>query len=149
MNVKYLALFATFCGMGMAFATPSITSVTAQPRYPWNGKVDIDCEVKGDANRQYLISLEAIDLDGGTNLLVRSVVGRAVPGEPQPAQLTQQRLGGTPRPTPPQHEMRTCCGRNLSRSIAAKCGSRAYCPTLLLVLERRRGVTPQQPEMRT
>ena len=24
-----------------AFATPSITSVTAQPRYPWNGKVDL------------------------------------------------------------------------------------------------------------
>ena len=50
MNVKYLALFAfaAFCGMGMAFATPSITSVTAQPRYPWNGKVDISYNVLGD-----------------------------------------------------------------------------------------------------
>ena len=46
---------------------------------------------------------------------IATVVGRAVPGEPQPAQLTQHRLGGTPRPTPPpQQEMRLCCGRNLS-----------------------------------
>ena len=65
------------------YSLMSIGSAVAKPRYPWNGKVDIDCEVKGDANRQYLISLEAIDLAGGTNRPVRTVVGRAVPSEPQ------------------------------------------------------------------
>lgn len=29
-------------------ATPTITSVTAQQRYPWNGKVDISYTVTGD-----------------------------------------------------------------------------------------------------
>ena len=75
------------------FALFSIGSARAKPRYPWNGKVDIDCEVKGDANRQYLISLEAIDLDGGTNLPVRTVVGRAVPSEPQ-SQANEFVFGG-------------------------------------------------------
>ena len=54
------------------YSLMSIGSAVAKPRYPWNGKVDIDCEVKGDANRQYLISLEAIDLAGNTNLPVRT-----------------------------------------------------------------------------
>ena len=31
-----------------AFATPTITGVTAQQRYPWNGKVDISYTVTGD-----------------------------------------------------------------------------------------------------
>ena len=30
------------------WATPTITSVTAQQRYPWNGKVDISYTVTGD-----------------------------------------------------------------------------------------------------
>ena len=55
------------------FALFSIGSARAKPRYPWNGKVDIDCEVKGDANLEYLVSLSALDLDGNTNLPVRTV----------------------------------------------------------------------------
>ena len=51
----------------------SVVGAVAKPRYPWNGKVDIDCELKGDAGRQYAVSLEARDLDGGTNLPVRTV----------------------------------------------------------------------------
>ena len=31
-----------------AFAAPTITGVTAQQRYPWNGKVDISYTVTGD-----------------------------------------------------------------------------------------------------
>ena len=65
------------------YSLMSVVNAVAKPRYPWNGKVDIDCEVKGDVGRQYAISLEARDLDGGTNLPVCTVVGRAVPGEPQ------------------------------------------------------------------
>ena len=75
------------------YSLMSIGSAVAKPRYPWNGKVDIDCEVKGDANRQYLISLEAIDLDGGTNLPVRMVVGRGAPTAPQ-SQASEFDFGG-------------------------------------------------------
>ena len=54
------------------YSLMSIGSAVAKPRYPWNGKVDIDCEVKGDANLEYLVSLAAQDLDGNTNLPVRT-----------------------------------------------------------------------------
>ena len=75
------------------YSLMSIGSAVAKPRYPWNGKVDIDCEVKGDANRQYLISLEAIDIDGSTNLPVRMVVGRGAPTAPQ-SQASEFDFGG-------------------------------------------------------
>ena len=50
----------------------SAVGAVAKPRYPWNGMVDVDCEVKGEAGRDYAITLEARDLDGGTNLPVRT-----------------------------------------------------------------------------
>lgn len=37
-----------FLLVSTSFAAPSITSVTAQQRYPWNGKVDISYTVSGD-----------------------------------------------------------------------------------------------------
>ena len=43
--------FAGFCAISivcMVFAEPSITNVTAQQRYPWNGKIDISFTVSGD-----------------------------------------------------------------------------------------------------
>jgi len=55
------------------YSLMSVVGAVAKPRYPWNGKVDIDCEMKGDANLDYLISLAALDLDGNTNLPVRTV----------------------------------------------------------------------------
>ena len=63
-----------------SFSLMSVANAVARPRYPWNGMVDIDCEVKGDAGRQYAISLEARDLDGGTNLPLRTAwqVGGAI-----------------------------------------------------------------------
>ena len=75
------------------YSLMSIGSAVAKPRYPWNGKVDIDCEVKGDANLEYLVSLAALDLDGNTNLPVHTVVGRAVPSEPQ-SQANEFVFGG-------------------------------------------------------
>ena len=33
----------------MAFATPTVSDVTARQRYPWNGMVDIDYTISGDA----------------------------------------------------------------------------------------------------
>jgi len=76
-----------------SFSLMSVANAVAKPRYPWNGKVDIDCEVKGDTNLEYLVSLEALDLDGGTNLPVRTVVGRAAPSAPQ-SQANEFDFGG-------------------------------------------------------
>ena len=50
----------------------SVVGAVAKPRYPWNGMVDVDCEVKGEPGRNYAIMLEARDLDGGTNLPLRT-----------------------------------------------------------------------------
>ena len=63
-----------------SFSLMSVANAVARPRYPWNGMVDIDCEVRGEAGRQYAISLEARDLDGGTNLPLRTAwqVGGAI-----------------------------------------------------------------------
>lgn len=51
-----------------------LVSATARQRYPWNGKVDVDVALKGDPAKTYLVELTAKDLDGGTNLPVRTVV---------------------------------------------------------------------------
>ena len=57
----------------LAFATPSITGVTAQQRYPWNGKVDITYTISGDvaatAKQNGLIpSLKVSATDGMTGM---------------------------------------------------------------------------------
>lgn len=54
------------------FSLMSVGGAVAKPRYPWNGKVDIDVTVKGAENEDYLVSLVARDLDGGTNLPLRT-----------------------------------------------------------------------------
>ena len=48
MNKNILVLNVMFLLVSTSFATPSITSVTAQQRYPWNGKVDLSYSVSGD-----------------------------------------------------------------------------------------------------
>ena len=48
-------------------------SHVARQRYPWNGKVDIDVELKGDPAKTYLVELTAKDFDGGPNLPVKTV----------------------------------------------------------------------------
>ena len=50
-----------------------IVGAVARQRYPWNGKVDVDVELKGDPAKMYLVELTAKDLDGGTNLSVKTV----------------------------------------------------------------------------
>lgn len=45
---KIVTLFAALVSLAAVFAAPTITSVTAQQRYPWNGKVDIAYTVNGD-----------------------------------------------------------------------------------------------------
>ena len=57
-----------------AYSLMSVVGAVAKPRYPWNGKVDVDVTVTGEAGLDYLVSLAAKDLDGGTNLPVNTVV---------------------------------------------------------------------------
>ena len=47
-------------------------SASARQRYPWNGKVDVDCELAGEPGVPYAVSLAARDLAGGTNLPLRT-----------------------------------------------------------------------------
>lgn len=72
--------------IGMAFsaiaATPTITGVTAQQRYPWNGKVDISYTVTGDIaaeakERGLLTSLKvtATDRDANTTYTATALSG--------------------------------------------------------------------------
>ena len=65
-----------------ALAAPSITGVTAQQRYPWNGKVDIAYTVSGDiaaaAKEQALIAslkVTATDRDAGRIYTTLSLAG--------------------------------------------------------------------------
>ena len=54
------------------FSLMSVGGAVARPRYPWSGKVDIDVTVKGAESEDYLVSFVARDLDGGTNLPLRT-----------------------------------------------------------------------------
>ncbi len=50
----------------IAFATPTVTDVTAKQRYPWNGLVDITCKVTGiDGTGQCEFSMAAVMPDTG------------------------------------------------------------------------------------
>ena len=51
---------------------PSVTSVIARQRYPWNGLVDVDVTFEGKSGETYRIELSATDKVGGTNLPVRT-----------------------------------------------------------------------------
>ena len=54
----------------------AVEDTKARQRYPWNGKVDIDCEITGDATKKYSVTFSADDEVGHTNLPIRTV-GRA------------------------------------------------------------------------
>lgn len=52
---------------------PSLASVSARQRYPWNGLVDVDVSFTGNAGETYRIELSAMDKAGGTNLPVGTI----------------------------------------------------------------------------
>ena len=54
----------------------AVEDTKARQRYPWNGKVDIDCEITGDATKKYAVTFSVEDEVGHTNLPIRTV-GRA------------------------------------------------------------------------
>ena len=65
---RLLVVIMSIAGMMAYAATPTITGVTAQQRYPWNGKVDIAYTVTGDIaeeakQRALLTSLKVTAID--------------------------------------------------------------------------------------
>lgn len=62
----------TFCAAVVGFAAESI-SITATPRYPWNGKVDLKFTIDGTSGTKYDTSFTAKDVAGGTNLTMKTL----------------------------------------------------------------------------
>jgi len=68
MKKKLMVLAVAVAGMLVAWAeTPTVTDVTAKQRYPWNGLVDISCNVSGvdSAGDRYQFVVVAVDKDSG------------------------------------------------------------------------------------
>ena len=72
----------------------AVEDTKARQRYPWNGKVDIDCEITGDATKKYRVGFSAEDEIGHTNLPIRTV-GADVLGGPQPQNNENALDGGS------------------------------------------------------
>ena len=58
--------------VAVGFAAESI-SITATPRYPWNGKVDLKFTIDGTSGTKYDTSFTAKDVTGGTNLTMKTL----------------------------------------------------------------------------
>ena len=68
MKKKLMVLAMAVVGMFVTWAeTPTVTDVTAKQRYPWNGWVDISCNVSGvdSAGDRYRFVVVAVDKDSG------------------------------------------------------------------------------------
>ena len=68
MKKNLMALAMAVVGMLVAWAeTPTVTDVIAKQRYPWNGLVDISCNVSGvdSAGDRYQFVIVAFDKDSG------------------------------------------------------------------------------------
>ena len=57
----------------------AVEDAKARQRYPWNGKVDIDCEITGDATKKYRVSFSVSDEIGKTNLTIKTVSIHSTP----------------------------------------------------------------------
>ena len=82
MNKALGTVLLTLIGVAAFAATPTITGVTAQQRYPWNGKVDISYTVTGDIaaeakQRAVFTSLKvtAIDMVANTTNIATQLSG--------------------------------------------------------------------------
>ena len=81
-RTTFLIAAATILPAASSLAAPSITGVTAQQRYPWNGKVDIAYTVSGDiaASAKELgvftsLKVTARDQDTGTSYTATALSG--------------------------------------------------------------------------
>ena len=69
---RYCVMVCAVMLGGLAIAAESI-SITATPRYPWNGKVDLHFTITGDAGTKYDTSFVAKDMVGGTNIAMKTI----------------------------------------------------------------------------
>ena len=69
---RILALIGVCLFAAVGFAAESI-SITATPRYPWNGKVDLKFTIDGTSGTKYDTSFTAKDVAGGTNLTMKTL----------------------------------------------------------------------------
>ena len=67
-----LAVAALGTSLAVFAADPAIT-VSARQRYPWNGFVDINFTITGDAGTKYDTSFTAKDMVGNTNIAMRTI----------------------------------------------------------------------------
>ena len=81
---------AVLCAGTALAADPGIT-VSAKPRYPWNGLVDLRFTIIGEAGKTYDTSFTAKDMVGNTNIAMRTI--RKVDGTAAAAK--EQLLPGT------------------------------------------------------
>jgi len=76
MNIKQIISIGivAVAMFGVAFAAGTVSDVTAQHRYPWNGLVDLSFTITGDAGTKYNTSFVAKDVVGGTNLTMKTLL---------------------------------------------------------------------------
>ena len=67
-----LAVAALGTSLTSFAADPGIT-VSARQRYPWNGLVDINFTITGDAGTKYDTSFTAKDMVGNTNIAMKTI----------------------------------------------------------------------------
>ena len=70
---RQAALTLAIVGMALTAAADLGITVSARQRYPWNGLVDINFTITGDAGKKYDTSFTAKDVAGGTNLTLKTL----------------------------------------------------------------------------
>ena len=70
----WIVAVCTFFALALtSFAAEPGITVSARQRYPWNGLVDINFAITGDAGTKYDTSFTAKDMVGGTNITMATV----------------------------------------------------------------------------
>ena len=71
-RLMVMTMLAHICASAAFAADPAIT-VSAKQRYPWNGLVDLQFTITGTSGTKYDTSFTAKDLEGGTNITMRTI----------------------------------------------------------------------------
>ena len=72
MKTIWACAMMALTAMTSVFAEESI-GITATPRYPWNGLVDLKFTIDGTSGTKYDTSFTAKDVAGGTNLTMKTL----------------------------------------------------------------------------
>lgn len=70
---RVLCCLAVVMAVPMLIAAEPTISLTATPRYPWNGLVDLAFTIEGDEGAKYDTMFSVQDVVGGTNLSMKTV----------------------------------------------------------------------------